>query len=86
MSVSAPRDGRSSRRQFLGRSLRGAGGAAIGLPFLLSREGSTRAGARVESYRLAGSALRSFASLPCTSWSAGCSSGSAPFHSSTNRS
>jgi hypothetical protein len=32
-----------SRRQFLGRSLRGAGGAAIALPFLLSREGSSRA-------------------------------------------
>ena len=32
-----------SRRQFLGRSLRGAGGAAIALPFLLSREGSSSA-------------------------------------------
>jgi hypothetical protein len=37
-----------ARRQFL----RGAGGAAIGLPFLLSREGSTRAQAGVPPERL----------------------------------
>jgi len=37
------REAQLSRRRFLGRSLRGAGGAAIALPFLLSREGSSRA-------------------------------------------
>ena len=39
---------RFARRRFL----RGAGGAAIGLPFLLSREGSTRAQAAAPPERL----------------------------------
>src|SRR6185369_15024327 len=39
MTTMTTKRDRFARRQFL----RGAGGAAIGLPFLLSKEGSTRA-------------------------------------------